>query len=129
MDFREIKEMCKHAAPGICCPLNFKNCNADNCPFVFKEDVDVCQWCCPVVDSLEEKNRRAITDFENANIARKELEKNIKGIQQDYSNALQQFKIMKNELIEIVNGSINLITNALYDLRDKLKESCNRLEP
>lgn len=128
MTFGEVKEFCKYAGCD-CCPLNFKHCNADNCQFVFKEDVNVCQWYCPVVDSLEEKNRRAITDFENANIARKELEKYIKGIQQDHSNALQQFKIMENELIEIVDGSINLITNALYDLRDKLKESCNRLEP
>ena len=53
MDFRTVKEFCKHAAPATKCPATFKDCNKDNCPLI--RDSDDCGKHCPLVNRLNEK--------------------------------------------------------------------------
>ena len=143
MDFKTFKEICKHAAPGVVCPLTFKNCNADNCQFVFNEDVNICQYYCPIVETLEEKLERAKTDFCNADNARKSLEAYIKELHEKFIKLQEDHKLLEehyedtrrqcDEVEGEFNGNIektiDLLTSALYDLKDKLKETAKRLEP
>lgn len=131
MEFRTVKEFCKHAGPGVLCPDNYNHCNADNCPLAINSIIDEqeCDRDCPIVDKYRADVRQFKTDYFNANDARKQLEKDIKRLGEAYTERADQYSIMQNELLSIVENSVTLITSALYDLRDKLKESCKRLEP
>lgn len=133
MEFREVKEFCKHAGPGVLCPSTFNHCNATNCPLLTLEkdddDNEDDEDDNDYTRILEIKLRRASTDYFNANESRKQLEKDYKRLAEAFTERVDQYTIMQNELLSIVENSVTLITSALYDLRDKLKESCNRLEP
>lgn len=110
MEFRDVKQMCKYAGPGVICPQNFKNCNADNCPLTAKNiiDFDDCDRYCPLVVKYRENARRAT-------VAHKDL--------------LDQYDVVKAELEESINNSLDLVNSTLYDLKDKLETTLKRLEP
>ena len=132
MEFKQIKNFCKYAETSILCPDNYKHCNAANCPLTQEEDDDDNEDDEDIIGyirDLKAKLRRANTDYINANKSRKQLERDIKRLGEAYTERADQYSIMQNEQLSIVENSVTLITSALYDLRDKLKESCKRLEP
>ncbi len=110
MEFRDVKQMCKYAGPGVICPQNFKNCNSDNCPLAIQSIVneEECDRYCPLVDKYRGNARRA-------NEALKDL--------------LDQYDVVKAETQETINKSLGLINSAIYDLKDKLNTTLKRLEP
>ena len=126
MEFRDIKDYCKHCGPGKC-PATFKNCNADNCPLsVDIEDLDDDDKS--EMELLRDDCRRYFSYWHNASSARKSLENDYKKLAEAYRDLSDQYTAMKNELEGTIDNSITLINSALYDLRDKLKESIKRLE-
>lgn len=110
MEFRNVKEFCKHAGPYVICPDNFKNCNADNCPLAIKSIIDEqeCDRYCPIVDKYRGDARRATN-------AHKDL--------------LDQYDEVKAELEESINKSLGLIYTTLCDIKDNIRITLKRLEP
>lgn len=130
MEFKQITEFCKHAGPGKLCPENFKHCNADNCPLFMPNYNDgECEHYCPIVDKYRGDARRAKQDYLSVKDELREIYEDNKRSQETLADNLRQQDIIKTELLQIVDKSVDLITSALYDLRDKLKESSKRLEP
>lgn len=117
MDFREVKDFCKHAAPATKCPATYKDCNADNCPLTMQAQVDdkECEYYCPIVDKYRD----------DARMAKKELTKS----EEAHKNQLDQNEEVQKELLNIINASFGLIDSTLFDLKDKLKNTCKLLEP
>lgn len=124
MEFRTVKEFCKHAGPGVICPDNFKNCNADNCPLAIQSVIDEheCDRYCPIVDKYRADVRQFKTDYINANDARKQLEV-------AYRERAEQFAQLETELKIAIDASMDFLTSSLFDLKDKLKTTLKRLEP
>lgn len=124
MEFRQVKEFCKHAGAGVLCPANYKHCNADNCPLAIQSIIDEqeCDRYCPIVDKYRADIRQFKTDYTNANEARKQLEA-------AYRNRAQQFEQLETELKTSIDASMNFINSALFDLKDKLNTNLKRLEP
>lgn len=117
MEFRTVKEFCKHAAPATKCPATFKDCNKDNCPLVIENIIDEqgCDLYCPIVDKYRGDARRA----------KQELIRT----QESHKDLLDQYDVVKAETGETINKSLGLITSALFDLKDKLNTTLKRLEP
>lgn len=117
MDFRTIKEFCKHAAPATKCPATFKDCNADNCPMAINRiiDEDECDRYCPIVDKYRGDVRRAKQELIRTEESQKDL--------------LEQHDVVKAELEESITKSLGLVNSTLYDLKDKLNTTLKRLEP
>lgn len=117
MEFSKVKEFCKHAGPGVICPDNFKNCNADNCPLAIQSFIDdeECDRYCPVVDKYRSDARRAKPELIRT--------------QEAHKNLLDQYDEVKAELEESIHKSLGLVNSTLYDLKDKLNTTLKRLEP
>lgn len=117
MEFRDVKQMCKYAGPGVICPQNFKNCNADNCPLAIQSIIDNedCDRYCPVVDKYRY----------DARCAKQELIRT----QESHKDLLDQYDEVKAELEECTNKSLGLIYTTLCDLKDKIRITLKRLEP
>ena len=113
MDFRDAKELCKHAAPATKCPVTFKDCNADNCPMCFTSALDDedCDRYCPIIDKYRDDARLA------------------KAYKDKYKELLEQCATMQQELTKTIEAHADLVNSTLLDLRDKLQTSCKRLEP
>lgn len=70
MDFRDAKELCKHAAPATKCPATFQDCNADNCPLVRKEFKRRCKiilnkYTTKIAAYLEDMESELKQEYEN----------------------------------------------------------------
>lgn len=117
MEFSKVKEFCKHAGPGVICPDNFKNCNADNCPLAIQSIIDAeeCDRYCPVVDKYRGDARRAKQELIRTQESHKEL--------------LEQFDVVKTELAQNLNNAFHIFNDSLFDLKDKLETTLKRLEP
>lgn len=124
MEFRQVKDFCKHAGAGALCPDNYKHCNADNCPLAIQNIIDEqdCERYCPIVDKYRADIRQFKTDYINAKEALKQLEVS-------YRERAQQFEQLETELKTNIDASMDFITSALFDLKDKLKTNLKRLEP
>ena len=124
MEFRQVKELCKYAGPGVLCPQNYKHCNADNCPLAIDAIIDEqeCDRYCPIVDKYRADVRQFKTDYTNANEDRKRLEK-------AYKDMLEQFDAVKAELAQNLNNAFHIFNDSLFDLKDKLNTTLKRLEP
>lgn len=133
MDFRETKEFCKYAAPAQKCPSTFKDCNATNCPIFFSSCLDIdyedCEHYCPLIDKYRDDARCAKQDYLSVKDELRGIYEDNKRSQDALAENIRQQDIIKTELLQIVDKSVDLIISALYDLRDKLKESSKRLEP
>lgn len=103
MDFRTVKEFCKHAAPATKCPATFKDCNADNCPLAIQSSM------------IDGDARGAKQEFLRT--------------QESLKNLLDQYDEVKSELEESINKSLGLVYTTLCDLKDKIKITLKRLEP
>lgn len=94
MEFRTVKEFCKHAAPATKCPATFKDCNKDNCPMV--RDSDECGEHCPLVNRLNEKCDELTDDIgiirRNARQLKKDLQQCINEYTQTVKDAAFDFE-------------------------------------
>lgn len=117
MEFSKVKEFCKHAGPGVLCPDNYKHCNADNCPLAIENIIDEqeCDRYCPIVDKYRGDVRRAKQELMRTEESQKDL--------------LEQHDVVKAELEESINKSLDLVNSTLYDLKDNLRITLKRLEP
>lgn len=117
MEFRQVKEFCKHAGAGALCPDNYKHCNADNCPLAIQSIIDEqeCERYCPIVDKYRGDVRRTKQELIRTEESHKDL--------------LEQYDEVKAELEESINKSLGLIYTTLYDLKDKISITLKRLEP
>lgn len=122
MEFRQVKELCKYAGPGVLCPDNYKHCNADNCPLAIQSIIDEqeCDRYCPIIEQYRNDIRRFKTDYINANEARKQLD-------EAYRNML--LHAVKIELAQNLNNAFHVFNDSLFDLKDKLQTTLKRLEP
>lgn len=125
MDFKTVKEFCKHAATAIKCPATYKNCIADNCPLVIEEQeeqVELEPCPCIKIQIYRDDLRRSTHELIKLQEDHKLLEKN-------YEDMRRQCDEVEGEFNSNIDKSIDLLTRALYDLKDKLKETAKRLEP
>ena len=117
MEFRQVKNFCKYAGAGVICPDNYKHCNADYCPLAIQNIIDdqECDRYCPIVDKYRGDARRAKQELIST--------------QEAHKNQLYQNEEIEKELLSIINASFGLIDSTLFDLKDKLKNTCKLLEP
>lgn len=117
MEFRQVKELCKYAGPGVLCPDNYKHCNADNCPLAIQSIIDdeECDRYCPVVDKYRGDAQRAKQELIRTEESQNDL--------------LEQHDVVKAELEENINKSLGLVYTTLCDLKDKIRITLKRLEP
>lgn len=87
MDFKQVKEFCKHAAPATKCPATFKNCNKDNCPLV--RDSDDCGEHCPLVNRLTEKRDELQHDIGKMCNNARQLKKNLQQCINEYTKTVK----------------------------------------
>ena len=87
MEFRQVKEFCKHAATATKCPATFKNCNKDNCPLV--RDSDDCGEHCPLVNRLTEKCDEWQDTYFKISRNAKQLKKDLQQCINDYAKTVK----------------------------------------
>ena len=103
MEFREVKEFCKHAGPGVCCPATFKNCNKDNCPMV--RDENDCGEHCPLVKSLKDK---------------------VEELKEDYNTIYRNVRALENDLKKTIVEYTKTIQDAAMDMQRALEKDLDR---
>lgn len=123
MEFREVKDYCKHCGAGNICPATFKNCNADNCPLCFSNmNSDDCDNYCPIVDTYRNSARLARLKEKEQLEKRDEAEAALK----DKLDAIDK---IETELKTTVDAAHGVLNGVLYDLKDKLRDIIKQLEP
>lgn len=99
MEFRQVKDFCKHAATATKCPATYKNCNKDNCPLV--RDSDDCGEHCPLVNRLTEKCDEW---------------------QDTYYKLLRNAKQLKKDLQQCINEYTKTVKDAAFDFEKALNK-------
>lgn len=97
MEFRTVKEFCKHAAPATKCPATFKDCNKNNCPLI--RDSDDCGEDCPLVNRLTE-----ICD----------------DLQDDICKIRRNARQLKRDLLQCINEYTKTVKDAAFDFEKAL---------
>ena len=87
MEFRTVKEFCKHAAPATKCPATFKDCNKDNCPLV--RDSDECGEHCSLVNRLSEKCDELQDDICKIHLNARQLKKDLQQCINEYTQTVK----------------------------------------
>lgn len=87
MDFRTVKEFCKHAAQATKCPATFKDCNKDNCPMV--RDSDDCGEHCPLVNRLTQKCDELQDDISKMCFNARQLKRDLQQCINEYTKTVK----------------------------------------